>query len=536
MFLEHLALSYKCNSSIGNSLDLKKMLDEVVNTFVTQTDAISGAFFLKDDANNYYKYLQFDDKFDEKIEDYIESSKTFGFIDSKKNSSNGILVIPTKNGTIYLIYKKENFDLDFYGSMFQDLIVKLNISIDACLNMQRLKSKNNQLDKLALRLEEQKKELENSNSHQTNFLANISHELKTPLNSIIILSNLMAKNKDGSLNNKNIKNAKIINSCGNDLLNLINDILDVSKIESGELALDLRKIEVKELIENIYLEMLPLAKDKHLKLSRILNINDDLILFSDVGRIKQIIKNLLSNAIKFTHEGEIIIDVSMNDEFISIKIIDEGIGIEKSKISTVFERFKQADGSTTRKYGGSGLGLSVSKELTELLNGSLTAQSELGQGSTFELQLPRKTNITNISDEKVSLGNSEDEIEDIVLFDDYEVEEEKEDIKPKVLFINNDHLLFFTYTIELKKHGLDIDKSDHLELLSQNDNKYDLIIINDNYKKDEVLSFMKSSGYDKNKFLIVSNEIYDIKHTITHDEIKTNFVKKVLKILGIERI
>ena len=537
MFLKHLALSYKCNSSIGNSLDLKKMLDEVLNTFVEQTDAISGAFYLKDDDNNLYKYLQINDEFTENIEDYIDESKEFSFIDSKINAENGILVIPTKNGNIYLIYKKDLFDMDYYGSMFQDLIVKLNISIDACLNMQRLKSKNIQLDKFAHRLEEQKKQLESSNTHQTNFLANISHELKTPLNSIIILSNLMSKNKDESLTAKNLKNVKIINSCGTDLLNLINDILDVSKIESGELALNLNKIVVEDLIEDIYNQVLPLANDKGLKLERRVNIAENLVLFTDEGRIKQIIKNLLSNAIKFTHNGKIVIDVSMNDEFISLKVIDEGIGIEKSKIDTIFERFKQADGSTTRKYGGTGLGLSVSKELTELLNGSLKASSELGQGSTFELNLPIKTNITNISDEKVSLKeNNQDDIEDIVFFDDYgdEDEPEKEQKKPKILFINNDHLLFFSHIITLQKNNVEVAKSDYLEILNKEENYYDLVVVNDNFKKDEIIDFIESSNYNKSDFLIVSNEIYDIKYTITHDEIKENFVNKILNILGIK--
>lgn len=539
MFVKHLALSYSCHSSIGNSLDLKKMLDEVLYTFVTQTDAISGAFYLKDEENNFYKYIEFDDCFDEDITEYHEESKKFNIIVSKKYDTRTIIIIPTNNGNFYIIYETTKLEADYIGSMFQDLVVKLNISIDACLNMQRLKSKNSQLDKLAQRLEEQKKQLEDANKYQTNFLANISHELKTPLNSIIILSNLMSKNKDESLTEKNLKNIKIINSSGNDLLNLINDILDVSKIEAGELALNLKKVGIMNLIDDVFSQMLPIAKDKGLNLSKIYNISDSLVLFTDEGRIKQILKNLLSNAIKFTHQGEIIIDVSMNDEFVSIKVIDEGIGIEKSKINTIFERFKQADGSTTRKYGGTGLGLSVSKELTELLNGSLTVDSKIDEGSTFELSLPVKTNITNISDEKVSLGdeNAEDQIEDIVLFDDFVYEDEKEEEKkvnkPKILFINNDHIMFFSQIINLQKCGIEIDKNDHLDILNTQDDYYDLIVINDNCEKSDILDLIECSNYRKDKFLIISNDKYDIKYTLTHDNIKTEFVSTITKILGI---
>ena len=536
MFLEHLSLSYNCSSSIGNSLDLKKMLDEVLYTFVTLTNANTGAFFFRDDENNLYKYIDFDKNFDENIEDYDIKCDTVTFIDSTKDPKNGILVIPTKNGDFYLIYKKSVYDPEFHGSMFQDLVVKLNISIDACLNMQRLKSKNNQLDKLAHRLEDQKKQLEEANKYQTNFLANISHELKTPLNSIIILSNLMSKNKDNNLTDKNLKNIKIINSSGNDLLNLINDILDVSKIEAGEIALNLRKVNIIELIDEIFHQMLPIAKDKGLNLSRIYNVSDSLVLFTDEGRIKQIVKNLLSNAIKFTHDGEVVIDLSMNDENISIKIIDQGIGIEHSKLNTIFERFKQADGSTTRKYGGTGLGLSVSKELTELLNGTLNVESTINEGSTFELTLPVKTNISNISDEKVSLGTeSDNKIEEIVLFDDFDFEEEKpeeKNEKPHILFINNDHIMFFSQIIKLQKEGIEVDKSDNLDIINMS-KVYDLIVINDNFDKQHILEFLEEINYSSEKILIISNDNYDINNTLSHNDVKDEFINTIKRILGL---
>ncbi len=540
MFINHLALSYKCHSSIGNSLDLKKMLDEVLYTFVVQTDAISGAFYLKDsENNNFYKYIQFDEKFKENVEEYESDSNKFCFVESKLNSDHSIIIMPVSSGVMYIVYKTDEVDIEFIGSMFQDLIVKLNISIDACLNVHKLKSKNAQLDKLASKLEKQKKELLDANRYQTNFLANISHELKTPLNSIIVLSSVMAKNKDKNLNQKNLKNIKIINNCGNDLLYLINDILDISKIESGELALNLKQVNIKELLEDIYNQILPLAKDKNLILLLDFNCENDISIFTDDGRIKQIIKNLLSNAIKFTDKGTINITLEKHDTFISIKVIDEGIGIEKSKLKTVFERFKQADGSTTRKYGGTGLGLSVSRELAELLSGELNVQSKVGEGSTFELRLPLKTNITNISDEKVSIGNSRNDnnSEEIILFDDFDIEEEVEKPdRPRILLINKDHLALFMNIIKLQKLEIDIFKVDSITSLV-NSKEFDLVIINDTFLSEEVTDIVKLFDRSKTEFLLISNETYDksyIKYTIKHENVDLEFVDMVKEILGIK--
>ena len=540
MFINHLALSYKCHSSIGNSLDLKKMLDEVLYTFVVQTDAISGAFYLKDsENNNFYKYIQFDEKFKENVEEYQSDSNKFCFVESKLNSDHSIIIMPVSSGVMYIVYKTDEVDIEFIGSMFQDLIVKLNISIDACLNVHKLKSKNAQLDKLASKLEKQKKELLDANRYQTNFLANISHELKTPLNSIIVLSSVMAKNKDKNLNQKNLKNIKIINNCGNDLLYLINDILDISKIESGELALNLKQVNIKELLEDIYNQILPLAKDKNLILLLDFNCENDISIFTDDGRIKQIIKNLLSNAIKFTDKGTINITLEKHDTFISIKVIDEGIGIEKSKLKTVFERFKQADGSTTRKYGGTGLGLSVSRELAELLSGELNVQSKVGEGSTFELRLPLKTNITNISDEKVSIGNSRNDnnSEEIILFDDFDIEEEVEKPdRPRILLINKDHLALFMNIIKLQKLEIDIFKVDSITSLV-NSKEFDLVIINDTFLSEEVTDIVKLFDRSKTEFLLISNETYDksyIKYTIKHENVDLEFVDMVKEILGIK--
>ena len=360
-------------------------------------------------------------------------------------------------------------------------------------------------------LKEKQKQLIESDKYKNDFLANMSHELKTPLNSIIVISSIMAKNKNKKLDDEQIKNMKIINTCGNDLLFLINDILDISKIEAGEISLNLSKIDINKLIEELVSEMNPLANQKELTLEFTCFINE-ITLLSDSHRIKQILKNLLSNAIKFTQKGTVSIILEENTNDITIKVIDEGIGIAKDKLNHIFERFKQADGSTTRKYGGTGLGLAISKELAILLGGDIKAFSTLEKGSTFELILPKKTNIQNISDDKVTISSREDNtiIEDIVFFD---MEEENIDIKNPIieknkdlLIINSDPAFFFPLAVSLKKENIKLDYSKSIEESYEKlDKSYDLLLLDDKDLNDEVEDFI-SYCLDKNiNFLIVIN-------------------------------
>ena len=515
MFMEHLALTYKCHSSIGNSLDLNYMLKEVLITFVEDTNASNGFFYLLDESNMSYLYLSYfpEDIFDKKLlETNIENlsfTKLIDFDDKK------ILLIPLDKGVFAIVYEKTDVNFEFLLSMFQDLIVKLNISIDACLNVQRMKNKNAMLNSLTNELKEQQKQLIESDKYKNDFLANMSHELKTPLNSIIVISSIMAKNKNKKLDDEQIKNMKIINTCGNDLLFLINDILDISKIEAGEISLNLSKIDINKLIEELVSEMNPLANQKELTLEFTCFINE-ITLLSDSHRIKQILKNLLSNAIKFTQKGTVSIILEENTNDITIKVIDEGIGIAKDKLNHIFERFKQADGSTTRKYGGTGLGLAISKELAILLGGDIKAFSTLEKGSTFELILPKKTNIQNISDDKVTISSREDNtiIEDIVFFD---MEEEKIDIKEPIiekekelLIINSDPAFFFPLAVSLKKENIKLDYSKSIEESYEKlDKSYDLLLLDDKDLNDEVEDFI-SYCLDKNiNFLILSFKLME---------------------------
>lgn len=539
MFVEHLALTYKCHSSIGNSLDLNNMINEVLTTFVEETNAINGYFFLIDENDKLYKYLEYkkDDNFSEN--DYLDFINTFNIVQSEDDLSR-IIILPLEKGIFFIVYKEEqnSINYEFIGSMFQDLKVKLDISIDACLNVQKMKNKNKMLKHLTEELKVQQKELIEADKYKSNFLANMSHELKTPLNSIIVLSSIMKKNKNNMFDEEQIKNINIINNCGKDLLFLINDILDISKIESGEISLNLVKSNIHLLIDSLIEEMMPLATEKKLKLE--FNcLLDDITVLTDEHRIKQILKNLLSNAIKFTEEGIVDVVLEENANDITIKVIDEGIGIAEEKLKQIFDRFKQADGSTTRKYGGTGLGLSISRELAHLLGGDIKAFSSLGYGSTFELILPKKTNIKNISDDKVSISSNNDisneDIEDIVLFDLEDVDLDLEKIKKqhKIALVNFDYATAFPVVVNLKKNNVLVNQtnffSEAYDLLEKD--VYDLVVINQNDLETEVSEFLFYCKEKGNKVLVVSDDEIEDEIHFNKQDIR-DLGNNILMILG----
>ncbi|MBU0925102.1 HAMP domain-containing histidine kinase [bacterium] len=538
MFMEHLALTYKCHSSIGNSLDLKIMLKEVLITFVEDTNASNGFFYLKDEQEKSYLYLSYTEnsEFTNELSIILESNiKELSFTKIIDLEDKKILLIPLNNGIFVISYESDDINFEFILSMFQDLIVKLNISIDACLNVQRMKNKNNILKHLTNELKEQQKQLIESDKYKTNFLANMSHELKTPLNSIIVISSIMGKNKNQKLDEEQVKNMKIINNCGNDLLFLINDILDISKIEAGEISINLTKIDINKLIEELVSEMSPLTTQKGLALE-FKSLIDNIVFLSDSHRIKQILKNLLSNAIKFTSKGTISIILEENDDDIIIKVVDEGIGIAVDKLNHIFERFKQADGSTTRKYGGTGLGLAISKELAILLGGDVKAFSALDKGSTFELVLPKKTNIKNISDDKVTISTKDENtvIEDIVFFDmdDFNTEETELLKEKEILVINSDYEFFFPLAISLKKENIKIDYCKVLdEFYGTQTKQYDLILLDDTNLDDKVDEFIKYCQKKEFKinifsFKAIENKIY-INKILDKQELVNNILNSL---------
>ncbi len=267
-----------------------------------------------------------------------------------------------------------------------------------------LKRKNEEL-KIAQKLVEEKaRDLELANKYKSEFLANMSHELRTPLNSLLILSKMLSENKTGNLTEGQIRYAQIINSAGTDLLTLINDILDLSKVESGKLQIDIRPTDLRNLLSDIELQFGHVAEQKGVDFAITYEKDAPGMIDTDSLRLSQVLKNLLSNAFKFTESGGVTINVRKfngkrklqraalaENPAMVISVRDSGVGIAAEKHQLIFEAFQQADGTTSRKYGGTGLGLSISRELVNILGGEMFLESEPGNGSTFGIILPAKS-------------------------------------------------------------------------------------------------------------------------------------------------
>ncbi len=257
------------------------------------------------------------------------------------------------------------------------------------IQKQEIQNKNNELENIKKDLEQKASDLARAGKYKTEFLANMSHELRTPLNSLLLLSNSFAKNEDGNLTSEQIEQAKIIHKGGNDLLTLINDILDLSKVEAGKLNIQIENTSIKDILNDLRTQFEGMITNKGLKFIVESTVPFDQMQ-TDSYRIKQILRNLLSNAQKFTNQGSIslLVSASPDNKTVTFKIVDTGIGIEKKKFKDIFEAFQQAYGDTDRTYGGTGLGLTISRELAKLLGGEIQLESELGKGSTFSLVLP----------------------------------------------------------------------------------------------------------------------------------------------------
>ncbi|NOT77316.1 MAG: response regulator [Cyclobacteriaceae bacterium] len=248
-------------------------------------------------------------------------------------------------------------------------------------------------------------QLETSAKYKSEFLANMSHELRTPLNSILLLSRLMSENKEENLTGDQVEYAKVIQSSGNGLLSLIDEILDLSKIEAGKMQLEYQHIAVAEIINDMTSLFNPIAKEKGIEFKVRINPSTPDKIETDKMRLEQIIKNLLSNALKFTTKGSVELSIAPDDHnksLLKISISDSGIGIAKEKQDLVFEAFQQADGSTRRRFGGTGLGLSISRELAKLLGGEIRLKSEIDKGSVFTIYVPvtRESILQNSDKEK----------------------------------------------------------------------------------------------------------------------------------------
>ncbi len=259
-----------------------------------------------------------------------------------------------------------------------------------------------ELQKTQKELEQSAEELLQSSNYKSEFLANMSHELRTPLNSILILSEMLAENGEKRLTEDEVEYANVIHTSGKDLLALINDILDLSKVEAGKMEVWFNEMDIYELPQYVERMFMPVAQQKGLDLNIQVSEQLDAVFYTDIKRLQQILNNLLSNAMKFTEHGQVqvIIDPAnvtskmknYSDTWLAISVKDTGIGIPKEKQDLIFETFQQADGATVRKYGGTGLGLSICREFSKILGGWITVESIEGEGSSFTLYLPSLPN------------------------------------------------------------------------------------------------------------------------------------------------
>src|SRR5215470_3100094 len=279
---------------------------------------------------------------------------------------------------------------------------------------------NRQIEQARQTLEERAQQLAISSRYKSDFLANMSHELRTPLNSLLVLAKLLSENQDGNLTGQQVDFARTIHEAGSDLLQLINDILDLSKVEAGKMDVNPAELQLTALVDYVDATFRPMAEDKGLGFSIQVRSGTPERLYVDEQRLEQVLRNLLSNAVKFTSAGEVRLTISTSvigsalvpslraddcstsaevefdgalsgaAEVIAFAVSDTGVGIAKSKLGTIFDAFSQADGTTSRRYGGTGLGLSISRDIARLLGGEIRVSSRPGKGSTFTLYLPAR--------------------------------------------------------------------------------------------------------------------------------------------------
>ena len=342
--------------------------------------------------------------------------------------------------------------------------------------------KKQELEEVKEALEEKAQQLEVSSQYKSEFLANMSHELRTPLNSLLILAQILSENEAGHLTEKEKEYVRTIFTSGNDLLRLINDILDLAKVESGKLEVIQKEVELQDVQEYVCKQFSPIAGQKEIQFNIQLEPDLPKYVYTDKHRLKQILNNLLSNAFKFTETGSVslviqkIMKESIKNEMLVSKqaeymlafsVIDTGIGIPSEKQRAIFDAFKQADGTTSRKYGGTGLGLSISRETAYLLGGFIELNSAVGEGSNFTLYLP----ILQSSEKVVEVKSYIEEASAGLQYEDYsldivpEVVEESNHLKKygksslknkKVLIVDDDIRNVYALTIALEKHEMDI--------------------------------------------------------------------------------
>ena len=350
--------------------------------------------------------------------------------------------------------KKSNSELEAQAKELEDKAKLLEV-------------KNQEVELASHSVEEKAEQLSLISKYKSEFLANMSHELRTPLNSLLILSKMLSENKDANMTPEQVKFSQTIYSSGCDLLALINEILDLSKVEAGKMPITPRDVKVPEISEYLEHSFRPVAN--HKGLGFVIEAMPDVatqIVNTDVTRVQQILKNLLSNAFKFTEQGKVILKVSSvqrkGERAIAFSVTDTGIGIPKEKQNLIFEAFQQADGTTNRKYGGTGLGLTISRQIAKLLGGSIEVESSPGNGSTFILTLPLKYQGQESSiDTEMTLEPIIPKLPKNADFSD-----------KKILVIDDDMRNIFAITVILERKGMEVIYADNgkngIEKLKEN--------------------------------------------------------------------
>jgi len=344
--------------------------------------------------------------------------------------------------------------------------------------LKRSQALTTELQQTNAELNEKAEQLQLTSKYKSDFLANMSHELRTPLNSLLILSKMLYQNAEGNLTPKQVEHAKTIHLAGSDLLSLINDILDLSKIESGTMSVDAAQVRFKDIQDEVEANFRPIALSKKLEFEIETDAELPATFESDAKRVQQVLRNLLSNAMKFTTEGSVQLHIgvakhgwtgdheilSRADKVISFSVKDTGIGISPAKYQIIFEPFQQADTSTSRKYGGTGLGLSISREVAKLLGGEIKLESTPGQGSTFTLYLPDRyvpvrakalKEAASSAKQEETLAVSKPAVvgEAILELLPTDVQDDRENLKPgdQTLLIVEDDISFANLLLELAR-------------------------------------------------------------------------------------
>ncbi|MCX6051454.1 MAG: ATP-binding protein [Campylobacterales bacterium] len=347
-----------------------------------------------------------------------------------------------------------------------------------------LQEKNKILAEAKEEIDKRAHDLEIASKYKSEFLANMSHELRTPLNSIILLSKLLSVNSNNKLDEESVKKVSVINRAGNDLLLLINDILDLTKIESGKMELDVSEIYSGDILNEMKGLFSALSEEKGVAF--ILNDDFKSTFITDKTKLSQVLKNFLSNAFKFTKQGSVSVNISATNSVLVMSVKDTGIGIANDKIDAIFDAFKQVDGSISREFGGTGLGLSISKTLVELLGGHIRVASELGKGTEFIFTLPLSR---EDSSPKVEVLVQKSEIKSVttnplelisILSDDDSHFSGNELQNKNILIVDDDSRNIFTLTSVLEDLKAEVysafDGKEAIEVL-ENESKIDIILM-----------------------------------------------------------